>query len=335
MVRFLSIVLAVLVGLVVGAGCDRSAPVAAVGAGAEGTGGGDEARARVVVLSPGLAVTMRDLGLGELLVGRHGFDAWSDPGLPVCGDQSGIDYERLLAVRPTHILVQWGQRELPARLTEMAGRHGWEVRSMNPLSLEEVRSAAADLVAMFGAGEEGEEALAAFDGALRRREGVDLSRAGRVMLLDAVSPPGVIGPGSYHDDVLRRIGGTPAVTQGAAYIVMDAEDVLALRPDAIVVLLPRPPRSGGAGEAGPGGASRTGVLPREEWASVLGALARLNIPAVTRGRVALIDDPECLLPATSLGRFAEDLARILEGWAMEEEAAGEPRGAGAAGRSSP
>src|SRR5688572_2242849 len=102
--RLFAIVLA-LAGLGVCA-CDRSAP-------APGPATADRAGPpRVVALSPGLAVTMRDLGLGDLLAGRHGFDAWSDPALPVCGDQSGLDYERLLAVRPTHILVQWGQRDL-------------------------------------------------------------------------------------------------------------------------------------------------------------------------------------------------------------------------------
>src|SRR5689334_23210000 len=69
---------------------------------------------RVVALSPAVARTMRDLGLGKYLVGRHGFDQWSAQSLPVCGDQNGIDYETLVRARPTQVFLQVA--DVPDRL---------------------------------------------------------------------------------------------------------------------------------------------------------------------------------------------------------------------------
>lgn len=266
---------------------------------------------RIVALSPAIAVALRDLGLADLIVGRHGFDAWTDQSVPVCGDQSGIDYEALLAVRPTHVLVQWGQREIPSRLADLASRRGWRLRSFNPLSLDEVRSMAAALWDEFapGAANRGDGDAppawpAAMDAAWSPRE-PDLAAAGRVLILHGVSPPNALGPGSFHLQVLERLGAKPAVTHGSPYITLDLEDVRALAPDAIILLSPRPP----------GAPARSQSPTPDELAAALGPLARLDVPAVRSGRIAVIDDPECLLPSTSMVRFADDLARILEAWA--------------------
>jgi ABC-type Fe3+-hydroxamate transport system substrate-binding protein len=226
-------------------------------------------------------------------------------------DQSGIDYETLLAVRPTHVLVQWGERDLPRRLAELAERHGWKIRSFNPLSLDEVRDMAGALSSLFdpggstatGNGDEPPRLLAEMDKAWRRRE-TDLAAAGRVLILHGVSPPNALGPGSFHYQVLERIGGAPALTEGSPYITLDAEDVRALSPNGIVLLSPRPPGSPPHEEA----------WTTAELTAALGPLARLDIPAVRSGHIAVIDDPECLLPSTSMVRFAEELATVLDRW---------------------
>ena len=63
--------------------------------------------------------------------------------------------------------------------------------------------------------------------------------AGRVLLLWPTNPPAAVGPGSFHHEVLVRAGGRPAIESGSAYIELDAEGVLALAPDAIMVISPR------------------------------------------------------------------------------------------------
>jgi hypothetical protein len=100
---------------------------------------------RVVVLSPALAITLKDLGLEHMIVGRHGYDLVLDKSLPVCGDQAGIDYEALIRAKPTHVVLQWGARPLPDRLTELATTYDWIVVNQELLTLSDVRASTVEL----------------------------------------------------------------------------------------------------------------------------------------------------------------------------------------------
>jgi len=256
---------------------------------------------RIVALSPAVAVTLRDLGLEERIVGRHGWDLVLDRSIPVCGDQSGINYESLLAARPTHVILEWGARDLPARLVDLADANGWSVHTVRLLSLADIRAFAADAAAEFAPNDpHAAEVVASLD---RISDGVDRIGAGRVLLLLSASPPAALGPGSYHHEILALLGGVPALVQGQPYVTLNAEDVLRLAPDGIVLIAPRSP-----------GASDTGEPTWDEIAARLGRLAELPIPAVERRRVAVIDDPLALIPSTSAVAFAERLRAILDDW---------------------
>lgn len=281
---------AALAWAVVACGCDR--PRA-----------GAESGTRIVALSPAAAVTLKDLGLADRIVGRHGYDLALDPGVAVCGDQAGIDYEALLAVKPTHVVVQWGARDLPPRLVRLAAERGWRVEPFNPLTLGEIRTSVDRLAELFdepAVRQRAAELRAACGRAWSKRPGVD--RAGRVLLLVGVKPPAALGPGSFHQQILEALGGTAAVKSGGAYQELDAEDVLHLKPEAIVIFRPR---RFGAPAAEPG------------WPSDLGALAGLAVPALEKRRVAVIDDPLGLTPSTAMIGLADELAGVLERWARE------------------
>lgn len=278
--------------LLAAAGCGRGAKPTAGAGGAPARG--------VAPLAPALAVMLRDLGRGDLQVARHGFDAWSDPALPICGDQAGIDYERLLAVRPAWVLLQYGNQPVPARLLELAALEGFAVENRRLLTLGDVEETAAWMHGRFGPA--GAWAGSALEGRLarawRRREG--LAAAGRVLLLHGTSPTiTALGPGSYHHQLLERLGATPALERGEPFITLDSEDLLRMKPDAVLLVRPRgvgsPPFAG-------------------DPKSQLGGVAMLDVPAVRRGRVAVLDDPLGLVPGTNLAGLADQMATVLEGW---------------------
>ncbi len=259
---------------------------------------------RIVALSPAVAVTLRDLGLEDRIVGRHGWDLVLDRSLPVCGDQSGINYESLLAARPTHVILEWGSRDLPARLVQLADANGWSVRTVRLLTLADIRSFTAGAAAEFAPGDpRAVSVVASLDG---MADGVDRSGAGRVLLLLSASPPAALGPGSYHHEILSLLGGAPALAQGQPYVTLNAEDVLRLAPDGIVLISPRSPGTAEAGEP-----------TWERIAARLGRLAELPIPAVERRRVAVIDDPLALIPSSAAVEFAARLRVVLDAWASE------------------
>lgn len=265
-----------------------------------------DAAVRIAAIGPAVAIILKDLGLEDLIVGRHGYDMALDPALPVCGDLNGIDYEALLRTRPTHVVVEWDHREKPARLARLARSLEWDVRYERLATLDEVRACAARLASQFAEelsarGRDPARLLERMDAAWSTRD-ADLAGAGTVLLLVGTNPPGAVGPGSFHHDVLERIGGIGALRHARAYVTMDVEDVVRLAPDAIVLVFPRPR-----------GAPATDPTP-EEINRLLGPLASRNIPAVTNGRVALIDDPLCQTASTALIDFADQLALILRRW---------------------
>ncbi len=256
---------------------------------------------RIVALSPALAIMLRDLGIADQVVGRHGWDMVLDKSVPVCGDQAGIDYEALLRAAPTSVLLEWGSRPLPSRLEELAASGHWEVANYTLLTLDDMAAAAADLHRRF--------APAVPDLAARMteawsRRGDGFAGAGRVLLLLSADPPAALGPGSFHQQILERIGGTPAIAEGKPYVTLDAEDVLRLGPDAIILIVPR------AMDA----PARTAPASPDEVRAMLGRLGSLDIPAARNSRLALIDDPLSLTPSSAMIGLADELARILEGW---------------------
>ncbi len=259
---------------------------------------------RIAALSPGIAQVLADAGLSHLIVARHGFDRWSDPALPVCGDQSGIDYEALLRVQPTHVLLQWGARDLPPRLAALAKSQKWIVRDVAMLSLEQVRTAANEIEAEFGAwatpaGGEKSRGSAALEHALKPIDRA--ADAGRVLILYGTSPPTVLGPGSYHHEMLVSLGGVPAITRGSPFITLDAEDLIRIDPDVIIAVQPRV-----------SGETTSGLARHGEAAKrALGGLARLPLKAVKAERCYLIDDPRGLLPGTNLARVARAIGDCL------------------------
>lgn len=321
-----------------GCGGATSEPTDASGGAPSGSADG----VRIVALSPAVAQILRDVGTGERIVGRHGFDSWTDARVPSCGEQGQIDYEALLRVRPTHVLLQWPgamssvdwetgrvTREpledgaLPGRLREMARTHGWTVRNFNVLTLADIEGAATVMERMFG--EEGGEGVGARDPApddamtgverlrhaLRRREGINGERIGPVLMLVATEEPAALGPGSCHHEMLCRVGGLPALQSGAPYVRLDVEDVIRLAPGALIVWRPIRGKDDGTGIGGR-------IATTEEYRALLGPLDRRDIPAVAAGRVGVIEDPLCLLPSTGLWRGAEAMAWLLLEWSSEE-----------------
>ncbi len=252
---------------------------------------------RLVVLSPALGVIVRDVGMAHRVVGRHAWDAALDPAVPAVGAHDDPDLEAIIRLRPTHVLLQETQADAPRALLDAARRHGWTVWSFPLLALDDVPAAADEL-------HERLDAPGPPPGPGLRAAWSDLGeparRAGRVLLLAGVDPPSAMGPGSFHHDLIERMGCTPAITDGGPWQELDHEDVLRLAPDA--VLLFRPAVQGGVD---PSISDATGAL---------GGIGDLDIPAVRTGRLGVITHPLGLLPASSLAGVAAEIESVLASW---------------------
>ena len=255
---------------------------------------------RLVPLSPALGVIVRDLGQADLIVGRHTWDMALDPAIPTVGTHDDPDLETLLRLNPTHIIVQEMETRVPQSLRRMAEREGWTLWSYPLLTLDDITGAVDGL----------HQALAdATDSPMTDSHAASLTDAwaphdhavgaGRVLLLAGVDPAGAMGPGSFHHQLIERLGARPALTTGGPWQELDHEDILRLAPDSILLFRP-------------GGDDAADAL------AALGGIADLDIPAVRDGRVAVITHPLGLLPASSLAEVAEEIGVAFAAWAEAE-----------------
>ena len=93
---------------------------------------------RIVSLVPSLTELVFALGLGPLLVGRTGFcvhPAAEVAGVPKLGGTKQVDEAALLALRPTHLIVNKDENEAP--LVERLSRHVDELIITHPLTVND------------------------------------------------------------------------------------------------------------------------------------------------------------------------------------------------------
>jgi ABC-type Fe3+-hydroxamate transport system substrate-binding protein len=268
---------------------------------------------RIVSMSPAIGLILADLHDEPYCVGRDGHDVGLPDSLPIMGDQMRQDYEAIISASPTHVFTQWGSLDPPARLAELAKTNHWVLSDSRLLSLADIRettlkidSQVCDALHKPSPSPECAALVKKMDEAFAPHPG-RYAGLGRVLLLAAATPPAAFGPGSCHYELLQSLGATPAITSGAAYINLDAEDILRLSPDAIILINPR---------------SRFAQPTPEEAAKNqtdrLAPLTLYDIPAAKNHRLALIDDPVAYIPSTSMIHLADQVREILDGWTSKK-----------------
>ncbi|MEL7483592.1 MAG: hypothetical protein AAFN41_04480 [Planctomycetota bacterium] len=259
-----------------------------VGCGERNVSSANDDGPRIVSLSPAASIMLRDAGLEPSIVGRHGWDMVLDQSLPVAGDQTGLDYERLISLEPTHVVIEWGSRDLPDRLVELADSQAFRIVPIETLTLDDIEASDAAVRSALNVPTE----RVTFDPAREPRAGW-----GSVLLVVATSPSvDCLGPGSAHHELLTRGGFTPALADGAPWITLGLEDAIRLDPDCIVLIQPKASPDTGEGAIG----------------DRLGPLAQTNVAAVRSNRIVLIDDSTALIPSTNLANIARDLWAKLD-----------------------
>ncbi len=260
---------------------------------------------RIVSLSPALSRTLVDFGLGDRIVGRTPYCRSVSPEVRVVGDLLDVDYERLLRLEPTHLLLQPPRSTGPdARLLELAAAQGWTVAQWTIDTIPDIERTVREIPAALypidgesrrAAARRAEELLAEIAAALAPTDGEAIFR-GPTLLADGTNGVLVHGRRTYLDDVLASLGGTNAVS-AAGWIELSIEDVLRLDPAAVIVVRDRPPL---------------------ELPGAAGVLARLDLAAARAGRVAVLHHPDANLPSTGVVGVARELRRVLTGLAAAE-----------------
>jgi ABC-type hemin transport system substrate-binding protein len=262
--------------------------------------GNDSTPGRDASNSPAITATLRDLGLADRLVGRSRFCEGVDD-VTVVGDLLDVDYETLVRLDPTHILVQPPSSGTDAGLLALAGERKWKVSAWSLAGLADVRTMLAELPSAIAPDpgplhqhttERANAMLAEIDAALAPDPRDNpIAACGRTLLVEKVNPILAFGRGSYLDQMFTAMGGENAV-QIEGYPELSLEDVIRLDPDTIIVVR-----------------SRADGLTAS---SALGPIAAADLRAIREGRIGLLAHPDALLPGSGLGRAAEALKQVAE-----------------------
>ena len=246
---------------------------------------GDRRELRLVSLSPAISRTLATLGLADRVVGRT---PWCrlPAAIPVVGDLYRIDYERLIRVRPTDVLLQTPASGLDPELRRLAKVHRWRLHAWPHLDrVTDVRRLIRELPeALFGGAPptgvaaRRDRLLQALDTTLK--SGPCTTDPGPVVLLTGTDPPLAFGRRTYLDDLLQAWGLRNAVQQDG-WVTLSLERLARLRPATVVWLSDRP------------------------------AEPPAGLRAAAPEHLRVLEHPDVLLPAAGLPDVAQALARIL------------------------
>jgi ABC-type Fe3+-hydroxamate transport system substrate-binding protein len=244
---------------------------------------------RVASLSPASAQFLRLLG-HNTLVARHNYDTFSDQTIAPAGDNSQVDIEVLLAAKPDMVIVERSATGVPSILARACEQHKIALLVVPMLSLDEIpqglEAIANGLATLKPAAKEdllkqANQIAESFVQAIKPRP--EFQRLGKVLAVYSCSPISIFGPGSYHHDLLVRLGVPVIPTTGKPFMTIDKEDLLALNPSVIVVINP------------------------SASAQMAAVLDGLQIDAVRTKRIVLITQTDSLLPGPGLVGLSEKL----------------------------
>ena len=248
---------------------------------------------RIVSFSPALTRTLQAFEVDGDLVGCTRYCPVEADTVPLVGDLLEIDYERVLALKPTHIVIQPPAAGIDRGLVELAQENGWAVGSFPSLdTLGAIESMVRRLPTLLApAGAERDALAARAEVVLRTMRGAIDAPAiasGRVLLLHAVEPVGAFGQQTYLHEILERTGATNPVT-ASGWVTLSREDLVRLDPDAIVLI---------RGEAG------TDL-------DLAATFDGLELRAVRDDRIAVIRDDDAFLPSPALAEVSRALRAEL------------------------
>lgn len=192
----------------------------------------------IVSLSPALTETLWALDLGDRQIGRSDFCDFppSVTALPAVGTSLGPNFEAIARLKPALILSEVGQTGYERELSRIA-----DFEEFSWLSVADMRASIEALGERFDKDREARALLAELD---RGLEPSPPARGPRVLLLlggsEAAGPHWFMRRNSIHGAALHAAGARNAVDRDIdGNAVLSTEALLALDPDAILILTPR------------------------------------------------------------------------------------------------
>ncbi len=292
---------AVLPGVIAVAFCCASCGKEGVdggGAGSTGVAATQAGVPRIVSTVPAATLNLVLIGAAGELVGVSKYDLKYLPEeektLPVVGDYEMMNYEELVKLKPTVLVIQTAESRIPPRLKETAAAEHIQILNMHFESVEDIWTSTAELGKAAGMEAAAE---AAIDGAKKELAEIqaEYKNAPHPKVAYLVSPSDMVisGGKTFVHEMIEMAGGDDVgPIAGDQYPTFGRETLVRLQPE---VLLLGAVEEEAAAENDPRSA---------KWAS-------LPVPAAKDHRVYLVTDPNSQMASVDIGKSVRGLATLI------------------------
>ena len=183
---------------------------------------------RIISLSPGITDTIIDAGYEDYLVGRSPFCLHANQSVPVVGDLIEIDYERLLKLKPSHVLAQKTTSDIDKHLLTLSSKGKFELHAWQISTLNDIKIMYGDMTEMFGGSRENLE--------IEMTQNELIPSPVLIITQGVEGTSGLcFGKDTYIDDLLQEMG-VENVIKEKGWLSLSLEDIGRLQPKAIIVV---------------------------------------------------------------------------------------------------
>jgi iron complex transport system substrate-binding protein len=255
---------------------------------------------RIISTVPAATLNLVLIGGVDSLVGVSPYDALYLPddkkNLPAVGDYNleKLNYEHLITLQPTALIVQTAEAHIPARLRQLAQSQHFEIINIKLDTTDDLWNT---VRALGHAAQREDAADTAILKAQAQLKEIAKSHEGkprpRVVYVVGNNPLTIVGGDNFMNEMLTLAGGDNAGAKvGKSFITISNETLVKLAPDVLLIGDPSAP-------------DQQPDDPRlESW-------QRYDVPAVKNNRVFLVTDPDALTASVNLPKSVRSLSTLI------------------------
>jgi iron complex transport system substrate-binding protein len=253
---------------------------------------------RIVSTVPAATLNLVLIGAVDTLLGISSYDQPFLPedkqNLPIVGDYLRMNYETLIALHPTAVIIQDAEARIPETLKELATKHHFEIVNIKLDNTADIWSAVQTL------GRISLHENAATDAITEAKEELHLLSIAtkdrphpKVLYVLERSPMSVAGGGSFLGEMVELAGGENVGAKvPGLYPVISKETLVTLAPDVLLISAPS-------------------QMPQHDNDDRLEPFAHLPIPAAWNNHIYLVTDGDAMVASLKLPKQVQGLAAMI------------------------
>ena len=254
---------------------------------------------RIVSTVPAATYNLTLIHATDTLVGISKYDQPFLPddkqNLPIVGDYLSMNYETLIALHPTAIIVQYAPARIPDRLKDLSTQYHFDIVNIKLDTTKDIWGTVETLGTISGHAADATKAIAdardqlhLLDIALKNRPHP------KVVYIVERSPIAIAGAGSFLDEMVTLAGGNNVGQSiSGLYPAISKETLVTQAPDVLLISAP----------------SQTPQTPDD---SRLDEWKKLPIPAAWNNHIFLVTDGNAMVASVNLPNQVQDLAKLIQ-----------------------